>query len=395
MDAVEVAAGTLGTVLGCPVALTGDTAGFLRDFEERYAFLPAAQPALTASYLGGFVDGMAEHVVHELTEPLGTAVTVLHLPGRLAVIGPYTARALRANEATALLGQVRIPGAHLQAFSLYRSSFAIVDSEFVMRGAVALLEAAGCDGDRVGFERVATSARPLDEGVREPAQSAPFAAIETRYAIEHDFIEAVSEGNERRALDALRRMSTVPRPPGYLNTPFLGATILRIMTRVAAQLGGLPPVTIDAISQTYAQELHRSGHSPDAQRTAASIAAMVGEFCRNIRRHQQSPYSPAVRRAMDHVALHLSHHVTPGELAERAGVSESHLGRLFKAETGWTLTQYVARERARRAAQLLASTDQPVRDIAAHVGYLDANYFVKVFRTAYAMTPSEYRRSQA
>jgi AraC-like DNA-binding protein len=32
-----------------------------------------------------------------------------------------------------------------------------------------------------------------------------------------------------------------------------------------------------------------------------------------------------------------------------------------------------------------------VRDIAMFVGYDDANYFVKVFRAEYGMTPTAYR----
>ena len=83
--------------------------------------------------------------------------------------------------------------------------------------------------------------------------------IEERYRHEQDFMDAVADGATDRALAALQGLSGMTRISGYLNTPFLGATILRIMARVAAQRGGLPPVTIDAISQEYAQRLHRVG----------------------------------------------------------------------------------------------------------------------------------------
>ena len=78
-------------------------------------------------------------------------------------------------------------------------------------------------------------------------------------------------------------------------------------------------------------------------------------------------------------------------LSENAGVSPAHLSRQFKAETGMTISRFIARTRCEKAAFLLRTTDLAVQDISAHVGYLDNNYFVKVFRGIYGTTPSHYR----
>lgn len=72
-------------------------------------------------------------------------------------------------------------------------------------------------------------------------------------------------------------------------------------------------------------------------------------------------------------------------------VSESHLFRTFKKETGMTVTQYIARLRCQNAAGLLRNGDDSIQEIAAFVGYLDGNYFVKVFKKWFGVTPSEYR----
>ena len=55
------------------------------------------------------------------------------------------------------------------------------------------------------------------------------------------------------------------------------------------------------------------------------------------------------------------------------------------------MAAYVAAQRTERAARMLSTTRESVQDIALFVGYEDANYFVKVFRAAYGMTPSAYR----
>ncbi len=44
------------------------------------------------------------------------------------------------------------------------------------------------------------------------------------------------------------------------------------------------------------------------------------------------------------------------------------------------------------AARRLAESDAPVSEIAAGVGILDANYFIKLFKKAYGQTPLAWRK---
>src|SRR5699024_9701326 len=238
------------------------------------------------------------------------------------------------------------------AYTLYRARFPIVEPEYVRRAAAALRSAAGQDADLARAHTVTAANPPMMPGSDEPPHSASLAVIRDRYAVEQEFMHAMTDGDEPRALRSLRRMAGIPQAPNYLNMPFLGATIIRIMARVAAQQGGLPPVTIDAISQTYAQRLHRRGHTTEVAAAMQDITAMVADFCRHVRRYQQRPYSRLVREAIDEIELHLSHHVSARELASRLHISESQLARRFKAETGRTVSEHVARQRVSRAAHL-------------------------------------------
>lgn len=381
----------VAAVLGCPVTISTDIDALVSEIERLHCYDQRLQRGFTADHLSRVVADLAVGIVREIREPLGMRLTLARLGRGLLAIGPYTDRSVTGDDAAIVLGGLRIAGSRLPSYLLYRARYAIVDSEYALRAAASLLSAAGLPYEDARFQQVAVSSDPVAAGSAEPLHLGSFDKIEARYAHEAEFLAAVSEGDEGRALAALQRMASAQLPPAYLSTPYLGQTILRILTRVGAQLGGLPPVTLDAISQSYAQRLHRAAHSPSAKATQDQ-AAMVAEFCRHVRRHRQRPYSKLVRQVIDEIELHLSHHVSPSELARRLHVSESHLARTFKAETGHTIAEHVAQVRCERAAQLLTATKQPVRDIAAYVGYLDANYFVKVFRTVYDTTPTEFRR---
>jgi AraC-like DNA-binding protein len=393
--ALEPILAVLTEVLSCPVVLTEDIDTALTAFQREHCLNPQLQPAFTATALRTFVEQMPDQVVHEIEEPLGMATAVARWNDRLLLIGPYTHEPLYPGTAEELMSRLGIPTSHLSLYKLYRTRYPIVDAEYVYRSAAALLRAAGVEDSLGSLEQVKAEAGTIPPGLADAPQSGSFAVVEERYRREQEFMDAVADGSAEQALAALQKLSGMPRISGYLNTPFLGATILRIMARVAAQRGGLPPVTIDAISQEYAQRLHRIGHTSDPRRTFGFTAQMVTDFCQAVRRHRQRNYPPLVRRVTDEIDLHLSHHVSTVALAERLGVSTSTLARRFKDATGTTVVGYVARRRAERAARLLATTSQSVRDIAVFVGYDDANYFVKVFRAEYGMTPTAYRELHA
>ena len=65
-----------------------------------------------------------------------------------------------------------------------------------------------------------------------------------------------------------------------------------------------------------------------------------------------------------------------------------------KAETGMNLTKYITNVKMRESAKLLLTTDKNIAEITRAVGYDNSNYFSKLFKKNYGVTPTEYRRSQ-
>ncbi len=71
--------------------------------------------------------------------------------------------------------------------------------------------------------------------------------------------------------------------------------------------------------------------------------------------------------------------------------SPSYLSNLFSSETGQTVVSYLKEFRMAKAADLLKNTNLKIVDIAATVGYINPNYFNRVFQSFYHMSPGEYR----
>lgn len=79
------------------------------------------------------------------------------------------------------------------------------------------------------------------------------------------------------------------------------------------------------------------------------------------------------------------------DLVQRSGYSKFHFCRAFKAQTGQSPWQYVLERKIERARELLLSTPLSIKEIAGSLGFHNADYFAKLFRTQTGVTPKAYR----
>lgn len=80
------------------------------------------------------------------------------------------------------------------------------------------------------------------------------------------------------------------------------------------------------------------------------------------------------------------------ELAALAHMSEAHFCRFFKVFARKTPVEYVNSYRIAMAAEILATGDRKLLDIALDVGFEQPSYFIKKFRELMNCTPAEYRK---
>ncbi len=95
-----------------------------------------------------------------------------------------------------------------------------------------------------------------------------------------------------------------------------------------------------------------------------------------------------VKRFIDE---HLRDKLYVEDLARLVHVNDQYLMRLFKKETGMSLTQYINEQRILKASHLLKHSDYNINYVADLVGYENLSYFARSFKKSTGFTPSEYR----
>jgi len=101
-----------------------------------------------------------------------------------------------------------------------------------------------------------------------------------------------------------------------------------------------------------------------------------------------------MRRLECFVDAHLGEDLSLDSLAHEAGVSRSHLGRVFKQTVGQSPFEWVRAKRIERAKQLLAEARLPVAEIAIATGFADQAHLTRAFGRLVGM-PGAWQRAHA
>lgn len=82
------------------------------------------------------------------------------------------------------------------------------------------------------------------------------------------------------------------------------------------------------------------------------------------------------------------------ELAREAHLSKYHFVRRFRELTGHTPIQHFIYLKMQHACRLLDGTEEPVKRVAAQVGYDDPYYFSRLFKRVIGVSPQQYRANR-
>jgi len=103
--------------------------------------------------------------------------------------------------------------------------------------------------------------------------------------------------------------------------------------------------------------------------------------------------STRITKAVQIMHNSLESDISLKDLASECCMSESHFSHRFKEILGCSPKQYLIHAKVMKARELLETTDLPIGEIAAQVGYDNARYFRKVFRKVTSLSPTSYRKN--
>ncbi len=98
-----------------------------------------------------------------------------------------------------------------------------------------------------------------------------------------------------------------------------------------------------------------------------------------------------VATAKTYIKAHLGESLRIEEIAEACGCSRTRLYEMFRTEAGMGVAHYITEKRLKEARNLLRTTDLPVTEISARCGFCDYNYFGRVYKKRFGLSPRRER----
>jgi len=98
-----------------------------------------------------------------------------------------------------------------------------------------------------------------------------------------------------------------------------------------------------------------------------------------------------VQSVQKYIAQNIDQELSRESIADMVFLNPDHLSRLFKKETGLSISEYILRERINKAKELLGQKEISVGVVSASVGYTNFSHFARIFKKYVGVGPSDYR----
>lgn len=215
--------------------------------------------------------------------------------------------------------------------------------------------------------------------------------IEERYEIENIIFEAVTSGNEKKALEAFHKITEAVLPcrisDGLRDEKDLCISLDSIL-RKAAETAGVHPAYIDQYSNQNIQHIEQL---PNSRQCKIFNRNMIIGYCKLVNRYQLKDFSLPIQKTITYINMEPVSDLTLKTLAAKLNMNANYLSTLFTKEVGIPLTEYVNRYRIEHAKHMLLSTELPIKRIAEQCGFTDIHYFTRMFKRITSLTPKVYR----
>lgn len=151
----------------------------------------------------------------------------------------------------------------------------------------------------------------------------------------------------------------------------------------------------EAVDEQHQRWLEASQRLDTLSEARTWVLEYFKQICEDASGHRSVRTFRVVDKAASYIREHfLDRDLTLKALADECSVNPTYLSKIFKAQTGKSVIEYLRFARLEHATRLMReSPSLRVHEIAEQSGFTDPLYFSKVFKATYGFSPRQYMRS--
>lgn len=372
-----------------------ETAAARAEFCAQHQFHPM-QEYLLPHTMELFLESVSDHEIVNVTDLFQIKMLFFRIGTIPLVVGPFCTEFFSLNDCERLLRQLELKNFSSNDLLAYRGNITVIQKSYQLHIAHCLFRAMNAlipeEVREIHYNAPSSSAV-----FQDVTPNIPYAElVERRYQMENILVHAVERGDVAKALESWNELHSSVEFLKHLGQTLenarIAAAVTRTIIRYSAMNAGISPIVNDKISSVSASIVRQAQTVDEINQEHERL---IREYCQTIRRKSTAGYSNLTVSILYYLDHSYAKNITMQNMSEELEVPVSRIISQFKKEVGITPLAYLNRLRMQHAAHSLAHSKMPVHEVAASVGIMDANYFVKRFKAEFHDTPSEYRAKYA
>ena len=206
-------------------------------------------------------------------------------------------------------------------------------------------------------------------------------------SVAHGDVEAVRRNCEMGKFVESNGVGVLSKDP-VINLKYHFVITTAMVTRMCAQ-NGMELEHSFRVSDFYIQKLDNISTAQGVQKLHDEMVIYYTEKMR--RYYQKNIQSKYINDCKEYIYSHIKERITIESLAEEFDVSASYFSRLFKKETGVSVSEYIRDQKIEIAKDLLRFSNYSMIEIANRLSFSSQSHFIQLFREKVGVTPKKYR----
>ena len=119
----------------------------------------------------------------------------------------------------------------------------------------------------------------------------------------------------------------------------------------------------------------------------------IEDYCTRMRALRlDNIFSKHVVRAIEYIYSHLQERILVPDLSAYLGLNDAYFSKLFKKETGVSVSDFIRIKKIEAAKHMLKHSDYSCLNISQFLSFSTQSHFIQAFKKQTGLTPEEYRK---
>jgi len=214
------------------------------------------------------------------------------------------------------------------------------------------------------------------------------------YEFENNYMLAIEYGRAEN-LSKMTKASDLSDSIGILannslkQTEYMIASSIVLVSRAAIR-GGVTPTVAYEMSELYFKKLEKCMNKIEMIKLNESMRNKFSDMVKKVRSDKRN--MGYVEQCKEFIHQNVYSQLRVEEIAKVIGINNNYLSRKFAEQEGMTISQFIVKTRLSVAQDLIKHSKMGISQISEYLCFASQSHFGKLFKAEFGVSPLQYKK---